>query len=153
MTWSLKLQNGDLALGGKGFQKATDDEKLIQDLRCHLLQKMGENDLHPTFGSLLDGGVMPDGQLKQSLIGMNDQNLAASLIQIEIQRILSNYQDAQLARAKQDKIHYGKATLTKKEVLFAINSIQVTANMDNLYVLISLTTGTSGAKILEMTLQ
>jgi len=152
MSWSLKLKNGDLVLGGKGLEKATDEQKLTQDLRCHLLQRMGDNDLHPTFGSLLDGGTTPDGQLKESIIGMDDQQLASSLIQIEIQRVLSNYQDAQLARVKRDKIHYGKATLTKGEVLFGLSGIQVNANMDNLYVLVNLSTGRQSSEYLEIRL-
>lgn len=150
MTWSLKLQNGDLAIGGNGLEKATDEQKLTQDLRCHILQRAGDNDLHPSFGSFLDGGITPDGQIKQSIIGMDDQSLAASMIQIEIQRILSNYQDSQLARAKRDKIHYGKATLTRKEVLFGVNGIRINSNMDNLYVTVSLVTGDRGANILQM---
>lgn len=151
MTWSLKLHNGDLQLGGKGFEKVTDDNKLAQDLKCHILQKMGENDLHPRFGSLIDGGIDEDGKFKPSVIGTSDQELAMAMVRSELIRVLNNYQDSQLSRAKLDKTYYNKATLTPGEVLFSISSIDIYPDLTNLYVKINILTGQKTNKTIELT--
>jgi hypothetical protein len=151
MTWSLKLHNGDLQLGGKGFEKVIDDYKLAQDLKCHILQKMGDNDLHPQFGSLIDGGVDENGKLQSSVIGTSNQELAIAMIRSELIRVLNNYQDSQLSRAKLDKTYYNKATLTPKEVLFSISSIDIYPDLTTLYVRINIVTGKSTKKTIELT--
>ena len=141
MTWSLQLSHGDLKKNGNQLAKVANEAKMIQDLRCQILYEMGLDDLHPSFGSLLDGGVTPDGVTHESLIGLSDKKYAKALIYNEIQRIIADYQERQLARAKMDKMVYGKATLTRREVVQAISSIDIVENLDGLNVSITLESG------------
>jgi hypothetical protein len=69
MSWSLRIQNGDLMLDGTNLGRATGSAKLIQDLRCAILEKMGTDDLHPEYGSLLDGGRDESGDVQPGYIG------------------------------------------------------------------------------------
>jgi hypothetical protein len=150
MTWSLKLKNGDLERSGGQLAKAVNETKMVQDIRCQLLQKMGIDDLHPEFGSLLDGGVAPDGTVRDSFIGMDDKEMVKLLIYNEIQRVISDYQSRQYARAKIDKMRYGKATLTRNEVVAGVQSITVNEKLDALNIVITLISGEKTLQNIEL---
>lgn len=146
MTWSLRLTNGDLSVRSAQLAVVTGEEKLVQDFRAHLLERMGTDDLHPGYGSLIDGGVRPDGQVVPSLIGTSNPKLAASTIQSEVRRIGADYQSRQIERVRRERLTYNKVTLTAGEILVGIPSIQVTQQQDALFVVVTLATG-SGANI------
>lgn len=140
MSWSLQLQNGDLALSGASLATVTDTNKLTQDLRCALVEHMGDDDMHPTYGSLIDGGVTPSGQVIPSVIGMTDVQEVATTIQSEIQRIAAAYQAQQLNRAKDDQVTYNRVSLTPAEVLLSVSDISFIQETDSLLVTITLST-------------
>ncbi len=98
---------------------ATGIQKLAQDLRCHLLERMGTDRHHPGFGSVLDGGTREDGVEIESIIGETDEGLIASFISGEVARIVRDYQSKQLDRALGDRLRYNKTTLSDHEVLEA----------------------------------
>lgn len=150
MTWSLQLSHGDLHRNGSELAKVTDENKIVQDLRCQFLYQMGLDDLHPDFGSILDGGVTPDGVIRETMIGMDDKEYAKSLIYSEVQRVIADYQEKQLARAKMDKMVYGKATLTRREVIASISSINVIEYLDSLNVEITLQTGDNTLRNIQL---
>lgn len=152
MTWSLKLHHGDLERNGNELAKATNETKLVQDLRCQFLYQMGLDKMHPDYGSLIDGGVTPNGVVKESLIGQDNKDYAKSLLYSEIQRIISDYQERQLARAKTDKMIYGKATLTRREVIRSVKNINITENLDGLHVMITIETGGNQLKNIELSI-
>lgn len=141
MSWSLRLTDGDFALSGSQFDTVNDFDKLAQDLRCCVLEKMGTDDMHPAFGSLINGGVTPDGTRVSGALGLFGTQ-AAQQVQAEIQRICANYQSQQLARAKDDRTTYNRVSLTPGEVLLSITDIQLKQNQDSLDVLVKLSTAT-----------
>lgn len=151
MTWSLALRNGDLAIGGSGLATVANESKLVQDLRCQLLEKMGSDKLHPEYGSLIDGGVTPDGVVYESIIADNDWELAKLRIQNEITRIINDYQRRQLDRAKMDKAQYGKQTLTPREVVSGINGMTFVESLDQLIVQVHLKTMSGESEIIDLT--
>jgi hypothetical protein len=140
MTWSLKLRNGDLALGAAQLGTVTGEEKLVQDLRAHILEHMGTDDMHPEFGSLIDGGTLPDGTVSPGIIGALNDDFASMEVASDIRRIVNDYQDRQLARAKDDRYTYGKVTINRGEVLLSLDDIEVTRSMDTLQVNLKITT-------------
>ncbi len=95
----------------------TGIQKLAQDLRCHLLEHMGTDPLHPEYGSLLDGGTQENGIEVPSIIGETDEGLINSFIGNEVVRIVRDYQSKQLIRATEDRLRYSKTTLADDEVL------------------------------------
>ena len=151
MTWSLRLKNGDIEKNGSQLAKVKHESKAIQDLRSQLLYKMGINDLHPEYGSLLNGGVTPEGTVHESLIGTDDKEAAKLLIRSEINRIIGDYQNTQFARAKRDKMAYGKATLTRREAIVGISNITVDDSLDSIYIKITLVTGSKELNTIELT--
>jgi hypothetical protein len=151
MSWSLRLENGDLSISGSRIGAVTGKAKLIQDLRNWILEHMGTDDLHPGYGSLLDGGVNPQGVVIQGVIG-SDLDIAEVEIRNEIQRIVSDYQALQLGRAKSDKQTYGRATLTPSEVLLSLDDIDIEQDMDTLKVTLGISTAADDNFELQLTL-
>lgn len=152
MSWSLKIQNGDLALGSASYGTVTGSHKLVQDLRCYLLEHIGTDPLHPDYGSMLDGGRLPDGTEVPGYIGMQNDNFTMTEINAEIRRIVNQYQALQLDRARSDRNIYGKATFTKGEVLLGVSAIEFENNMDSLNITIGLITGDDTNPDLELTI-
>lgn len=146
MSWSLQIANGDLALGGAQFGQVTGQAKLVQDLRCALLEERGHDDMHPGFGSLIDGGLDDYGVYQQSLIGTTDWSRIALRVESEIRRICQEYQRAQLERARQDRYKFGESTLSQDELLLQISSIEMLQAQDQMMVTVSLITG-SGSQV------
>lgn len=140
MSWSLQItEEGDFNVEASRYSTVTGQQKLVQDFRCALLEPMGTDNLHPEFGSLIDGGITPEGVVSNGVIGETDLDLITLFIQTEVNRIARLMQQSQLARAKADKLTYGKATLTPQEVLLSLNGIQFTQSQDTLFAVISLT--------------
>lgn len=149
MSWSLQLRNGDLALGGTSFAQTTGGNKLVQDLRCALLEHRGHDDMHISFGSLLDGGMDDFGVQQPSLIGTNDWNRIALRVEAEIRRIAQDHQQKQLERARQDRYTYGESTLSGNELLLQVTDIQMMQAQDALMVSVHLVTGTGQAIVIN----
>jgi phage baseplate assembly protein W len=136
MTWSLKLTaDGDLALGSHGFAEVANEEKLIQDLRCELLEPKGLNPLNPQYGSNLEGELSSDF--------MTTDNELMTRIEADIMEVIKSYQDRQLARAKYDKMVRGSATLTPKEVVVAAQISNFVPNQTSVNVTVDITTASS----------
>lgn len=121
MSWSLGLtKTGDLALGGSQLAKVSNEQKLVQDLKYEILQKRGSYRYEREYGSILDENYI--GKVPSSLSDIRLQ------IESEISEIIRRYQRRQLARAKSDKMSYGAATLTAREVVI---DFQITKFMQN----------------------
>lgn len=140
MSWSLEISNGDFRVDTSRLGTVNAQRKLLQDFRCAILEKMGTDNLHPEFGSLIDGGITPEGVRVAGVIGETDLDLVVLEIETEITRIARSIQRAQLARAKQDKMTFGRATLDPQEVLIEVTGINFSPNLDKLQVTVNITT-------------
>lgn len=147
MSWSLQLRGGDLVIDGSSFGTVSHQNKLIQDLRCAILERMGTDEDHPWFGSLIDGGRL-NGKEQPSIIATDDWDVAVLAVESEIRRIVDQYQKQQIARSERDRSIYGKPTLVPGELLMNVGSIEFYQAQDNLLCRVSLVTGADA----EMTL-
>lgn len=143
MTWSLQITHGDFLVESAHLSTVTGQQKLVQDFRCAILEQMGIDNLHPDFGSLIDGGTTPEGVTSQGVIGTVDAQAAKLTIEAEINRIARYIQRAQLERAKSDKMTYGRATLVPQEVLLSLNGISIEQIEDRLKVVVGLTSASN----------
>lgn len=123
-----------------------------QDLRCYVLEKMGHDVYHPSYGSLIDGGQNTNGQMIPSPIGQANNSIQQMLIESEIQRICSTYQASQLARQQQDLSNFGKSTLSPDEILQSVSSISITSNLDSVSVTVYIITAANNQQIISLTL-
>jgi hypothetical protein len=97
--------------------------------------------MHPTFGSLIDGGIDEAGREVASIIGTDRWEFAALQIQSEIRRITALHQARQVERAKADRLTYGESTLSNAELLFQITNIDMVQAQDRLLVTVALKNG------------
>lgn len=141
MSWSLQLNNGDLSYGTNGFDTVAGSAKLVQDLRCALLEPMGNDPLHPTLGSVIDGGVDSQGNTVPGVIGAGNNSSSATFVSAEVQRVCRNHQAHQIARNQTDVATYGKSTLTADEALLSVVNVSTQAVEDQLMVIATLRTG------------
>jgi hypothetical protein len=140
MSWSLQLRGGDLVTDGASFGTTTGAGKLVQDLRCAILERMGTDEDHPWFGSLIDGGRL-NGVEQTSLIATGNWDMAILAVEGEIRRIVDLYQKQQIARSERDRSSYGKPTLTPSELLMGVGNIEFFQAQDNLLCRVTLITG------------
>jgi hypothetical protein len=141
MSWSLLITNGDLALSGNGMATVTGGAKLVQDMTCAILEPMGNDPMHPSYGSTIDGGIMPDGTYAPGIIGSPNNAAASAFVQAEINRIAKGYQAQQVARYQADVATYGKSTLTADEVLLSVESVTAQGVQNQLLVQANIQTG------------
>lgn len=131
MSKSFKIVSGDLSVGaGRSFELVEGSNKLAQDLRLWILERIGTDPATPTYGSALDGGII-DGQEIPSFIGQPITSARISEIQTEIYRILELYQQTQLEKMQTEMALFnGKHTLSGSEVLASIDSVDTAASGD-----------------------
>ena len=125
MSLSLKVVNGDLSITAGKFDLVQGQDKLTQDLTLWLVEKYRDDRFHPTFGSILDsfiGGV----------INADDTIVR---VQSETLRVLSNYQQIQLARFKETPNKFQPS-----ELLQSVNGVNVSLSYDKVIVFIRITT-------------
>lgn len=152
MSWSLRVSNGDLVLDGTKYGTVANENKLLQDFRHFLLERMGSDPDHPWYGSLLDGGIKPNGQAVESVIAGTNWPTIQIRIESDIRRIGAQYQGMQLERAKRDRSRYNRSTLGLGEVLAAINEITFSQQADALYVNIFIQSGRDIDNVVEIQL-
>lgn len=152
MAWSLQVKNGDFTVGGASLGIVTAEQKLVQDLSHFLLERMGTDTLHPGYGSLIDGGITPDGGINTGVIGAELFNEAALFVESDIRRICAEYQQRQIDRAQQDRFRYNKTTFTAGELLIEVDQIELVQSGPTLQVNISLITGANRSVFLSLPL-
>jgi hypothetical protein len=141
MSWSLSIVGGDLSFAGNQMATVSGATKLIQDLSCDILEPMGTDDAHPTFGSLIEGGTQPDGTFSPGIIGNLNNTNAASFVNAELTRISQDYQARQASRNAADVATYGKSTLTADEALLGLDNVSFQAAGTTMLVAATLQTG------------
>lgn len=146
MSFSLRIRNGDLALGGTSLDTVEGGEKLVQDLSCALLTPLGSYEAHPQFGSALDGGITNDGYT-EGVFGERDWRKAATIVQAEIQRICTDYQAQQVNRNAADATNYGRPTLTPEETLLSVGGMKFVQAQDRLLATVNLNIGTGTVQL------
>lgn len=144
MSWSFEIKSGDLNLvaNGAGASVVTGKDKTFQDLRHSILEPIGSDPMHPQYGSLLDGGRLPNGDVADSFIGQT--SLSIMDIKEEIARNVQSYIDAQHKRIDSDVQTFGRTTLQDSEIVEAITSIDDKMYGDKLIVQVRLLMRSSG---------
>lgn len=141
MSKSLAVVNGDLVIAaGRSFGTVSGREKLLQDLRLWVMEKMGLDPSTPTYGNILDGSIT-DGIEREGFIGqlMSQDNL--NEIRNVIIDLLQRYQTMQFEKIRNETLQYlGENTLEEGEVLERIDSVEVKAIGTTALVQVKITT-------------
>jgi len=125
MSLSLKVVNGDLSVTAGKFDTVQGSDKLMQDLTLWLTERYRDDRFHPTYGSILDGYIG----------GVINANETIVRVQSETLRVLSNYQQIQMARFRENPSKFQPS-----ELLQSVNGVDVSLSYDKVIVLIRITT-------------
>ncbi len=142
MSWSLQLSHdGDLVTRGTQLAQVTNQQKLVQDLRCAILERRGTDDMHRTFGSLIDGGYDERGNWYEGMIATDDDiEYIVAQVDSELRRIAADHQARQVVRSQNDRYTYGESTLNNAELLESVTDIHFVQAEDKLMVTVYLKT-------------
>jgi hypothetical protein len=108
---------------------------------------MGTDDMHPDFGSIIDGGTPPGQSFQQGVIGHQNNQEAAQFVSAEIQRITTQYQQRQASRNAADVASYSKSTLSAGEALIAVQDVTIAQSETAMLVTATLQTGAGTSSI------
>lgn len=125
MSVSLKVVDGDLSVTAGKFDLVQGTDKLKQDLTAWLTERYRDDRFHPTYGSILDGYI-------GGVISANDTVVK---VQSETLRVLSNYQQVQMARFRERPNKFQPS-----ELLQSVNGVDVSLSYDKVIVLVRITT-------------
>lgn len=143
MSYSLQIRSGDLNPSGGSVAVVKGVQKLVQDLRCALLEPRGSDPQHPDYGSLLNGGIDEQGRTNPGVIGSTISAETMLGIEAEIRRVLTAYQIDQQSRLYEELNSYGgQTTLTPDELLYTLDAIDTTQVNDVVVVSVKISTGT-----------
>lgn len=137
MSFSLKIEDGDVAMVGSTLGIAYGVNKLKQDIALWLVERYRVDRFHLSYGSVLDsfiGGVIDDG--------------TAHMVETEVVRVLQNYQSLQYRLLKEHP-----ERLSADEVLVAVLSVEAKVNYDTVNVTIRFSTGSRNVEQISVGIQ
>lgn len=125
MSISLKVVNGDLSITAGKCDLVQGHDKLVQDLSLWLTERYRDDRFHPAYGSILDGYIG----------GVINPSDTIARIHSETLRVLSNYQQSQMARFREVPNKFQPS-----ELLESVNGVDVSLSYDKVIVLVRITT-------------
>ena len=132
MSKSLTLMNGDLSTVGRSFDTVEGKDKLMQDLRLHIMERIGTDPATPGFGSRFE---------TDAYIGNVYSDELEMEARAEILDIVENYQQGQLEKMKSEIVQFrGRHTLSNDEIIETIDGIDSAFAGSNLLIRVHLTT-------------
>lgn len=126
---TLMLRDGDLVPTHRDYAQVTGVAKVAQDLRCALLEPLGNDRFHPGWGSTLDTFV--------SLVADADTQAE---VQGEVNRVISNYAAIQRDKIEADINGGGSTRFTTDEVLSRVHGVSTSISTETIRVNIGLQT-------------
>lgn len=127
---TLWLHHGDLAIGqSKDYRTTTGPGKVRQDLRCALLEPLGNDRFHPGWGSTLSDyvGLSITEDLRQAVL-------------TEVNRVIGNYAAVQRDKVEVDMISGSETRFSTSEIVSAVSYVQVASDLDSVHVNIGIRT-------------
>jgi phage baseplate assembly protein W len=118
MTFSLKIQGGDLVLNGSQMGYVYGAHKLLQDLTLWMTERYGCDITHPRYGCNFE-----------NYIGSAINYTTQSMIQSEALRVLNNYQKVQ-----QIGFTSAPTLYSLSELMSAVGNVNVQISYDTVWV-------------------
>ena len=125
MSYSLRVQDGDLVQSGSHLGIVFGVDKLKQDINLWLMEEYGGDRFHLNMGSIL-----------QDFIGGIANESARSEIHGEVLRVIQNYQALQVRRFKENP-----ESMSASELLVSVDKVDTALSYDTVSVMIRLRNG------------
>lgn len=126
---TLFLRDGDLMPANRDLVKVGGAGKVAQDLRCALLEPLGNDRFHRGWGSTLEDFIA----------GVADEDMRFD-IEAEVNRVISNYAAVQRDKIEADITGGGSTRFSTEELLSRIRGVRVNVERDSVQVQITLQT-------------
>lgn len=126
---TMMLRDGDLVPTRRDFVMVSGTGKVSQDLRCALLEPLGNDRFHPGWGSTLD----------QFIATIADEETRVE-IESEINRVISNYAAVQRDKIEADITGDAETRFTTDEILSRVRGVRVEVGTETVKVDITLQT-------------
>lgn len=123
------LKDGDLVPQRRAFVEITGTAKVQQDLRCALLEPLGNDRFHPGWGSTLETFISE----------IADETTRLD-VRAEVNRVLTNYAAVQRDKIEADINGSADTRFTTSEVLDQVKGLDVTVMQDSVRVSITIQT-------------
>lgn len=121
MSKSFAIVGGDLSVSARSFATVRGKEKLMQDLRSWLLERIGTDPATPSFGSSLNE--------EDNFLGNILSQRRVFDVRNEVTNLLTRYQQLQLTKMQADSLDFeGKTVLDNDEMIEEISSVEVTSS-------------------------
>jgi phage baseplate assembly protein W len=134
--YQFALVSGDFMIGTNGsYTTYTGAQRIQQDLTLALSDVYGTDRFHPSWGSILP-----------SYLGTINSPTMQTLVKAEVNRVLQNYLIITQSGIIQSSMmnvtndNDPSQSYSTADVVRSVNSINVSSNMDTIYVSVSLTT-------------
>lgn len=134
MSYSLAIADGDLVQRGSRLDVVYGVDKLKQDVYCWLMEQLGGDRFHVSYGSIL-----------QEFIGGIASESTRVEVQSEIFRVLQNYQSVQLRRFKENP-----EKMSASELLVSVDDILTNLNYDTIRASLKLRNGSNEATTIKV---
>lgn len=131
------LRDGDLVPSHRDLLKVTGAGKVAQDLRCALLEPLGNDRFHPGWGSTVDRFI--------ASIANEDTRME---VEAEVNRVISNYAAVQRDKIESDIYGESDTRFSTSEVLSRIKNVEVEIHDETVNVDISLVTAAGEVVVL-----
>lgn len=141
---NFRIADGDLVISNsRRIDMVLGRDKLIQDLTMWLLEPLGAGYMTPGFGSTLNTVISRDALGRQAgrYIGQQMSDRIIAEVEAEIDRVLNNYQQAQVNTIRQAQIDGRLYLYSLREILNSIDSITSKVDGDRAIVQAAITTG------------
>lgn len=135
MSYTLKLESGDLARDGSTLAVVHGLDKLKQELQLWVLERYGTDRFHPEMGSIL-----------QDMIGEPIGSLTLNRINNELARVMDNYQRVQFKALKENPQLYSLS-----ELLWQIDDISASLSYDTVNAIVRVTSAASQSSTINVT--
>ena len=137
MTYSLALSNKDLLVSQSRCQAIHGVDKLKQDMHTWLTEAYKVDRFNPQYGSTIS-----------SYVGQLNTKSNAFDIQIEVNRVLTNFQ-----RYQKLLFSANQSAFSLNELLDTILDVKIEQNLDSLYLEIIFVTAASSSSIYSTSLR
>lgn len=135
---TLQLRNGDLVMGPGGAQTISGPDMIVQDLRCALVEPLGNDRFHPGYGSILEEQV-----------GQVIDGAARFAVEQEVSRVVANYVAVRADQVSSDRLAGVRSRFEDADLIGTVNGINVAQQGDAIQVQVALTTGAGQTATLD----
>lgn len=127
---TMRLDDGDFVIGSSSdYQMLVKTPKVEQDLRCALIEPLGNDRFHPGWGS----------SLTEFIAQPLDPALELT-VTTEVNRVLGNYAAVQRDKIEADMYSNAETRFTTEEVLASVLGVKTTTDRDGLRIQIGVAT-------------